>query len=842
MDRAATDDLTHLRFLENMERVERAIRSADDLEQMLKDVLDTILSIFGADRAFLLHPVDPDAEFFSVPMESARPEYPGALERGFELFSVPSLQALSRDLLDSDGPMSMGGGSDKPIPPEQQKQFSIKSMLCMPIFPKVGPPWAVGIHQCSREREWTKEDRQLFQEIGRRVADSLSSFITLRDLRQSEEKYRSFFQWSADSMILLDGDTFVDCNDAVARMFGYRDREAVLEMHPWDLSPEFQPDGISSRDKSAQLLSRLSRERSVRFEWLHKRADGEIFPAEVVLTYITIGDKNLAHGVIRDLTELKSAEEALRQGEEKYRALFEWSADPTLLIDGDTFINCNDAAVRMLRYNNKEELLQTHPWELSPEFQPNGRTSKEKAEEILASMPIERSRRFEWTHRRADGELFPAEVLLTYIPVGDKHLINTVWRDLTELKKAEKEARHLRNLLTNIVNSMPSVLIGVDVDASVMQWNRMAQHVTGIAPEDAQGKDLASVFPQLAGQLEHVRQAIAKGESRSESKIPATVDGETHFSDITIYPLISNGTEGAVIRIDDVTERVRVEEMMIQSEKMLSVGGLAAGMAHEINNPLAGILQSVQVILDRISPDMPANQKVADEYGISLSALNEYMQSRKIIDLLGGVHASGRRAARIVDNMLSFSRKSSTEYGKKNLVEIIDRTVELAANDYIAKRDFQFRDIKITRRYSSNLPDVPCEETEIQQVVLNLLKNAAQAMVDRDEPHAPPALTISIAPDEDMVKIEIQDNGPGMSEAVRRRVFEPFYTTKSVGVGTGLGLSVSYFIITEKHQGTLSVESALEKGTNFIIRLPMERTNIRRASVGAGGEGMGYVE
>ncbi len=361
----------------------------------------------------------------------------------------------------------------------------------------------------------------------------------------------------------------------------------------------------------------------------------------------------------------------------------------------------------MLRYNNKEELLQTHPWELSPEFQPNGRSSQEKAEEILASMPHERSRRFEWTHRRADGELFPAEVLLTYIPVGDKHLINTVWRDLTELKKAE--------------------------------------------------------------------------------------------------------------------------EIMIHSEKMLSVGGLAAGMAHEINNPLAGIMQSIQVVLDRLSPDMPANQKAADKYGISLEALNDYLQAREITELLGGACASGRRAARIVDNMLSFSRKSSTEFAEKNLAEIIDRTLELAANDYVAKRDFQFHNIQIKRCYDPDLPDVPCEETEIQQVVLNVLKNAAHAMVDRDEQHAQPCLTISIAPDSEMARIEIQDNGPGMSEAVRRRVFEPFYTTKSVGVGTGLGLSVSYFIIAEKHQGTLSVESTLGEGTKFIIRLPLQRKAIPMA-------------
>ena len=140
--------------------------------------------------------------------------------------------------------------------------------------------------------------------------------------------------------------------------------------------------------------------------------------------------------------------------------------------------------------------------------------------------------------------------------------------------------------------------------------------------------------------------------------MPRIVDGEMRYEDVTVYPLMSNGVEGAVIRVDDVTERVRIEEMMVQSEKMLSVGGLAAGMAHEINNPLGVILQASQNVLRRVSPDLPVNARVAGECGITLSSVQQYLERREILTFLEDIRQSGQRAAEIVANMLSFSRKA----------------------------------------------------------------------------------------------------------------------------------------------------------------------------------------
>lgn len=392
-----------------------------------------------------------------------------------------------------------------------------------------------------------------------------------------------------------------------------------------------------------------------------------------------------------------------------------------------------------------------------------------------------------------------------------------------ELTKNQEEMTKIRLYFKNIIDSMPSVLVGVDKNGKVTQWNLKAEADTGIVASEAAGCMLIDVFPRLAGELDKVSQAIRDGKPIEEARVLGEVNGQVRYSDVTVYPLITDGVEGAVIRVDDITRRVRIEEMMVQSEKMISVGGLAAGMAHEINNPLAGIIQSLQVIQFRLEGDMPENIKIANECGITMDAILAYMERRGLMTMFELVRESGWRAARIVDNMLSFSRMSDSHFEPENICELLDRTVELASSDYDLKKKYDFRQIRIIREYDALAPKVTCECGMIQQVLLNLLRNAAQAMTGQTDMDEPPSIILRVFTKDRMMQIEVQDNGPGLTEATRKRIFEPFFTTKEVGDGTGLGLSVSYFIITESHKGTMHVESAPGQGTKFIIRLPIKR-------------------
>jgi len=411
------------------------------------------------------------------------------------------------------------------------------------------------------------------------------------------------------------------------------------------------------------------------------------------------------------------------------------------------------------------------------------------------------------------------------LPFEKQADINTIIAEINimarEIDHRETDLKRLRETLKNIVDSMPSMLVGVDPDGRVTQWNHEAQKRSGIDASDAMGRYAGDVYPFLAAAMGRVHQAIEEKRPFKESKVNSRVDGDIRYSDITVYPLESKSTGGAVIRVDDVTERVRIEEMMVQSEKMLSVGGLAAGMAHEINNPLAGILQNIQVMQNRLSSDLPKNHEVAEQCGISMAAIREYMQKRNMLEMMSLIVESGKRAAKIVENMLSFSRKSETITTHCSLAQLLDATVELAENDYDLKKKYDFRKIKIIREYDPQVPEIACEASKIQQVFLNILSNGAQAMAENSGQKAPHFI-LRIKTAADNACVEIEDNGPGMDAAVRKRIFEPFYTTKSVGVGTGLGLSVSYFIITENHGGTLTVTSAPGAGSCFIIHLPIQ--------------------
>lgn len=398
-------------------------------------------------------------------------------------------------------------------------------------------------------------------------------------------------------------------------------------------------------------------------------------------------------------------------------------------------------------------------------------------------------------------------------------------RTAAELERlqATKELLKLRNLLSNIVNSMPSILVGIDANGCVTQWNREAERLSGILADQAQGKVLEKVFPNLGSEMARVLESISNNELQHDERIPCIIDKDSRFADVTVYPLTTDGDEGAVIRVDDVTDRVRIEEMMVQSEKMMSVGGLAAGMAHEINNPLAGILQNLQVMKNRVTHTTDRNVTAAQNAGTTLDAIQTYMEDRELLKMMDSVTEAGRRAARIVDNMLSFSRKDEAHFAPNNLEEILERSIELAANDYNLKKRFDFRHILIEREYDATLDLIPCEGSQIQQVILNLLTNSAQAMAECAELPQEPRITLRLKRESTTALIEVEDNGPGMDLETRKRAFEPFFTTKEVGHGTGLGLSVSYFIITENHGGTMRVDSAPGKGARFSIRIPFER-------------------
>ncbi len=538
---------------------------------------------------------------------------------------------------------------------------------------------------------------------------------------------------------------------------------------------------------------------------------------------IAIQNAQLFEQAQKDIAERIQAEKALKESERSFRLLFEHSPLGTYIADPQgKILDANQTLLNILGSTSLETTKNINILTFPPLIDIGYSEKFQRCVETGKTSFFE----FPYTSKWGKKLLLSSYIVPLINNKGEVEKLYTIMEDITKRKEAEQELHHLRNYLTNIIDSMPSTLIGVDADGKITQWNSEAQRVSGLPSTKVLGQPLEEMLPRLSSQLERIQHAIKTREAQMPPRKTYLKDGETYYEDITIYPLVANGVEGVVIRIDNVTEQVRIEELMIQSEKMLSVGGLAAGMAHEINNPLAGMMQTANVMNNRLSNlEMPANLHAAETVGVSMESIRAFMEARDIPRMLTAINESGQRVAEIIDNMLSFARRSDAAITSVNLTKLLDKTLELAATDYDLKKQYDFKTIKIVKEYADPLPYVPCEEGKIQQVFLNILRNGAQAMHNARESGKEPCfiLRTSHEKEADMIRVEIEDNGPGMDEVIRKRVFEPFFTTKPVGDGTGLGLSVSYFIIAENHGGTLDVVSKPNQGAKFIIRLPIKK-------------------
>ena len=526
--------------------------------------------------------------------------------------------------------------------------------------------------------------------------------------------------------------------------------------------------------------------------------------------------ENYSENLKTEIADRQKAEEVIRKSEAKYRELVENANSIILRMTPQGKITFfNEFAQKFFGYTESEILGRQVIGTILPPEMPNGiqmmvgpASHREEAEFVNILRNGQRVW-IAWTSRT----IYDASgVTKEYLCIGT---------DITESRQAMREITRMRHYLKNFVDAMPSVLIGVDREGLVTQWNRSAVRMAGINDRQALGRPVTELLPFLASHMEMIYGAIKEGETRQVEKRLCRYGKISFYADIMVYPIDAVKTKGAVIRVDDVTQRVCMENIMVQTEKMMSVGGLAAGMAHEINNPLGGMLQSLQNVIRRLSPDLSENERTAAACGTCLSTIRCYLDRRGIFRFLENIRVAGVGASHIVENMLSFSRRSESRRSLVHLDKLLNKVIELAAHDYDLKKKYDFRNIQIVRRYAENMVPVPCVATEIEQVAFNLLRNAAQAMNRDDRLNHSPRITIDLYREEDHAVIIIADNGPGMAKHQLKRIFEPFYTTKEIGVGTGLGLSVSYFIITYNHNGSVSAEASPGKGASFKIRMPL---------------------
>ncbi|MBN1937282.1 MAG: PAS domain S-box protein [Anaerolineae bacterium] len=413
------------------------------------------------------------------------------------------------------------------------------------------------------------------------------------------------------------------------------------------------------------------------------------------------------------------------------------------------------------------------------------------------------------------------------VAIENARLFQQLDDQLTQSHLLNMTLSRTQRLLQSITDSMPSALVVLDAVGQVLLWNPAADTMTGCTAQQIGSESLWDRCSKLAHYRELFEQVLREGQivHRHRDHL-LTLAGEV-YCDVSVFPLTSDVVEGAVLRVDDVSQRVQLEEMMLQSAKMASVGGLAAGVAHEINNPLGAIIQSAQMLQLAFDTTRERTRERLARCGVDAEALSHYLDERGLHEYLQGIRSTGERAAKIVSDLLSFSRYRPAETAPHDLNELIEQTLELAATDYNLSKQYDFRNIDIVRELAPGLPQALCDGSQIQQVVLNLLRNAAQAMSGAHddlcasrEGWYPRLILRTLRRDNDLI-LEVEDNGPGMPQAAQSRLFEPFFTTKEVGEGTGLGLWLCWSIIVERHKGVIRYEAGGEGGARFVIALPL---------------------
>ena len=375
--------------------------------------------------------------------------------------------------------------------------------------------------------------------------------------------------------------------------------------------------------------------------------------------------------------------------------------------------------------------------------------------------------------------------------------------NIQELRGLNAELFKASRFSENIINSVSLALAVVDLDGRVMEWNQAYVEWTGISREEALGRHyIEDLCPGLldAGAGEIVEELVRTEETVVRQNLTCTLPNcpEECTANVIVFPLkgIEGEVYGAVIVIEDVTERVRLERQLAQSAKLASVGQLAAGIAHEVNNPLGSISSLAQFLLDS----------------------TEDAESR---ETLRTIVAQVTRISGILGDLVNFSRPRAARKQPLDVASVIETVCRLASFNK------KFRRIEIVREIDPTALQITADGDQVQQLFLNLLLNAADAMPEGGEV-AISTEPVSYGEDERFLRITVADTGEGISEEDLDRIFDPFFTTKPTGQGTGLGLSVCYGIV-HAHGGRIDVESERGIGTRFTLDLPRARAEIEEA-------------
>lgn len=724
----------HIHFLESLDKIETAIRSATNAEQLLHNVLQEVFSIFNCDRAFLFYPCDPESPTYRIPFEVFKDEYPGASIQDLDIPMNPGEVDICRAVLATKNPVSYGPKGDFPLYKEGTEQFGIHSQLVIAIHPKLDKPWILGMHQCSFARIWSPAEYTLLKEVGRRISDGLNSLLIFQQLQESQMEYKNLLNAIPDMVWVSDlEERFVFASEGWKRIAGYSPNELIGKPFYEIMVKEENSDPDSELEEYQEGVKEkfddLKTEEAAYRDFLnwnyHKNGEKRCHSSSAVPRYDKQGKFAGYVGIDKDITEWIKAEKALKVNQMRLEAQLKLhtmiSSSITEITDFtlEEAIKMTESELGYLAFLNYDEsILIMHSW-----------SQKAMQQCRIKDKPFI----FQVNDTGLWGESIRQR----------KPTITNDYNAPNELKKGIPEGHvHLQRHLNVPIFEKDKIVALIGVANKKENYN---------------DTDIS--------QLTLLMQAMWMINKRKKSE----------------------------------EELQKIEDQLIQSQKMEAIGQLAGGVAHDFNNILGGILGAAEVLMD-------LNQDIPDQ-----------------TDFLQMIIKDVKRAATLTNKLLTFSHKSKKKYETTDCLEIINDTIS------ILKRGVD-KKINIKLENGASHTIIYGDEFQLENALINVGINGSQAMINGGELNFKinnvfldqefcDYSIFQLVPG-DYIKIAIKDEGIGIAPEHIAKLFEPFFTTKELGKGTGLGLSVTYGIIKE-HNGAIEVKSEMGYGTTFTVYLPV---------------------
>lgn len=844
LKQAEAEHQVHVWFLESLDKVNRAMQGTNDLQQMMINVLDSLLTIFNCDRAWLVYPCDPEAATWQSMMERTVPEYPGVIPIGVKLPLDPVGAAVYKVLRESSGPVQFRPGASHPVPQVIAEVFQVQSFMANALYPKVGQPWSFGLHQCSYPRVWTQVEERLLQAIGWRLADSLTSLLSYRNLRQSEhrleeaERIAHVGWWDRNYE-----ENRISLSDEACRIFGipFKVQDYFLDdwYEQWQVlvHPEDRQRTAVAAENALQGDPRYDLE----YRIIRPSGEMRVVQSQGDVTWDDAGRPLRMFGIMQDITELRQVEAELRDNREtalqfsqQLAVLHEVTNQLSLAESSDDLYRLAvqlgklrlgfdrasiwfvDLAANLLRgsygTDEKGELRDERTavitierrglaWEVLSHKEPKAYVEYLPLYDHLGNQVGEGQNAIAglWDGDKVIGVIC-VDNLFTQKPITENWLevlklyATSLGYLVTRKRAQEAQARLLVQIqeqaqqVHNIMDTVPEGVVLLGKNLFVTLTNPVArQYLAQLAPnwENSALNALGSVaLPELL------------------TSPPKGLWHEVKSNDL-VFEVIARPIEnspsngGWVLVLRDVTQERDIQNRVQRQDRLVAVGQMAAGIAHDFNNILTVIRLYAQLILRTVEIPKHAEER------------------------LNTIEQQTERATDLIQQILDFSRQSMLERQSFDLLPFIKRLVKLL--------DRTLPDnVAITFEHTNQAFHILADPSRIQQIVMNLAVNARDAMPEGGELHMTlkqvqiaekKSLSLNDLPPGPWVLLEVTDNGTGIDPEVLAHIFEPFFTTKQVGEGTGLGLAQVYGIM-QQHEGCIDVVSQVGRGTTFSLYFP----------------------